>query len=76
MPSVALIVSWLAYAFIFIGYYRLQKKQRDGWPWTALGSLCLIIFGLSTPDALGIAVGNTAFVIVSIFGYFNWKAST
>lgn len=67
-------VSWAAYVFIFIGYYRLQKKQRDGWTWTALGSLCLIIFGIYTPDALGIAVGNTAFVIVAIVGYFSWKA--
>ena len=76
MSNIPLIVSWLAYVFIFMGYYRLQKKRRDGWTWTALGSLCLIIFGLSTPDALGIAAGNTVFVVVAIAGYIKWETMT
>lgn len=67
------LLDWPAYAFILLGYFRLIKKKRDGWAWTAIGSTCLVAFGLSTPNALGVAAGNAVFLVIATIGYVKWS---
>jgi len=67
-------LDYLAMIVILLGYFRMSTLKIDGWIWTCLGSILLVIFGmLIVPDAMGVAIGNVIFTIVTIRGYFKWR---
>ncbi|MCK4815419.1 hypothetical protein KA005_06590 [bacterium] len=46
----------------------------DGWVWTCLGSILLVIFGtLIVSSATGIAVGNAVFIWLTVRGFIKWR---
>ena len=70
-------LDWFAMAALLVGYFRMSTFKIDGWVWTCTGSILLVIFGtVVVPSAMGVAVGNLAFVGVTISGYFKWRKSS
>lgn len=46
----------------------------DGWLWTCLGSILLVIFGIwIVPSAMGVAVGNAVFAGLTVRGFIKWR---
>ncbi|MEA3339037.1 MAG: hypothetical protein U9R15_03640, partial [Chloroflexota bacterium] len=69
-------LDWLAMVVVLLGYFRMSAFKIDGWIWTCLGSLLLVIFGiLVVPSAMGVAIGNLIFIGVTIRGYIKWSKS-
>lgn len=67
-------LDYIALAFILLGYFRIGAFKIDGWLWTCLGSLSLVIFGtLIVPAAMGVAIGNAIFVVITIRGFLKWR---
>ena len=67
-------LDYIAMAFIILGYFRMGALKIDGWLWTCLGSILLVIFGtLIVSSATGIALGNAIFVILTIRGFIKWR---
>jgi len=69
-------LDYVAMAFILLGYFRIGALRIDGWLWTCLGSILLVIFGIwIVPSAMGIAVGNAIFVGLTVRGFIKWRRS-
>lgn len=69
-------LDYIAMAFILLGYFRIGTLKIDGWLWTCLGSILLVIFGIwIVPSAMGVAVGNAIFVGLTIRGFIKWRRS-
>ena len=69
-------LAYVAMAFIILGYFRMGALKIDGWLWTCLGSILLVIFGIwIVPSAMGIAVGNAIFVGLTVRGFIKWRGS-
>ena len=67
-------LDYLAMASLLVGYFRMSNFKIDGWLWTCLGSILLVIFGsVIVPDAMGVAIGNAAFVAITIMGFIKWR---
>lgn len=67
-------LDYIAMAFILLGYFRMGALKIDGWLWTCIGSILLVIFGtLIVPGATGVAMGNAAFVWLTIRGFIKWR---
>jgi len=65
---------YVAMVFILLGYFRMGAFKIDGWLWTCLGSILLVIFGtLIASNAMGVAVGNAIFVVITIRGFIKWR---
>ncbi|MEA3421006.1 MAG: hypothetical protein U9Q97_04955 [Acidobacteriota bacterium] len=48
----------------------------DGWIWTCLGSMLLVIFGIFiVPEAKGVAIGNIIFIVLTVRGFIKWRKS-
>lgn len=70
------MLDYIAMAFIILGYFRMGALKVDGWLWTCLGSILLVIFGIwIVPGATGVAIGNAIFVGLTIRGFINWRRS-
>ena len=66
-------LDYVAMAFILLGYFRMGAHKIDGWLWTGLGGILLVIFGtLITPAAMGIAIGNAIYVGLTVRGFIKW----
>ena len=68
-------LDYLAMAVVLLGYFRMSAFKVDGWLWTCLGSILLVIFGLCNTTALGVAIGNAIFVWITIRGFLKWRTS-
>jgi Na+/H+ antiporter NhaD/arsenite permease-like protein len=69
-------LDYIAMAFIILGYFRMGTLKTDGWIWTCLGSILLVIFGLFiVPDAKGVAIGNMVFIYLTARGFIKWRKS-
>lgn len=67
-------LDYIAMAFIILGYFRMGTFKIDGWAWTCLGSVLLVIFGtLIVPSATGVAAGNAVFIWLTIRGFIKWR---
>ncbi|KKM78978.1 hypothetical protein LCGC14_1354610 [marine sediment metagenome] len=56
-------LDYVAMALILLGYFRMSAFKVDGWVWTCLGSMLLVIFGtLIVPNAMGVAIGNAIYI--------------
>lgn len=67
-------LDYVAMVSLLIGYFRMGALKIDGWIWTCLGSVLLVIFGtLIVPAATGVAVGNTIFIGLTIYGFIKWR---
>ncbi|KKL78055.1 hypothetical protein LCGC14_2028690 [marine sediment metagenome] len=67
-------LDYVAMAVILLGYFRMSALKVDGWVWTCLGSMLLVIFGtLVVPSAMGVAIGNAIFIVVTIRGFIKWR---
>lgn len=67
-------LDYVAMALILLGYFRMSAFKVDGWVWTCLGSMLLVIFGtLIVPNAMGVAIGNAIFIVVTIRGFIKWR---
>ncbi len=67
-------LDYVAMASLLLGYFRMSIFKIDGWLWTCLGSILLVLFGtLVNPGAMGVAIGNAIFVGVTIRGYLKWR---
>lgn len=67
-------LDYFAMSLLLVGYFRMSNFHRDGWLFTMAGSLALIIFGgWIESSALGIAIGNVIFLIITTRGYLKWK---
>lgn len=67
-------LDYLAMAFLLLGYFRMGTFKIDGWIWTCLGSILLVIFGIFiVSSAMGVAIGNAIFVFLTIRGYIKWR---
>jgi len=71
---ILLHLDFIAMVFVILGYFRMGSLKIDGWLWTCLGGILLVIFGIwIVPDAIGIAIGNAIFVVLMIRGFINWR---
>ena len=69
-------LDYLAMAFLLLGYFRMSAFKIDAWIWSCLGSILLVIFGVYiVPDAMGVAIGNAVFAVITIIGFFKWRKS-
>lgn len=69
-------LDYIALGFVLLGYFRMGAFKIDGWLWTCLGSVLLVIFGTCIcPGAMGVAVGNALFVGITIRGFIKWRRS-
>jgi hypothetical protein len=67
-------LDYIAMALIILGYFRMGTFKIDGWVWTCLGSMLLVIFGtLIVPSATGVAAGNAVFIWLTIRGFIKWR---
>lgn len=67
-------LDYIAMAFIILGYFRTGALKIDGWLWTCIGSILLVIFGIwIIPNATGVAVGNAIFASLAVRGFINWR---
>ncbi len=67
-------LDYVAMALILLGYFRMSAFKVDGWVWTCLGRMLLVIFGtLIVPNAMGVAIGNAIFIVVTIRGFIKWR---
>jgi len=67
-------LDYVAMASLLLGYFRMSYFKIDGWLWTCLGSILLVIFGIFiVPAARGVAIGNMAFIITTIIGFCKWR---
>lgn len=67
-------LDYIAMIFIILGYFRMGTFKVDGWVWTCLGSILLVIFGtLIVSSATGIAVGNAVFIWLTVRGFIKWR---
>lgn len=66
-------LDYIAMAFILLGYFRMGTLKIDGWLWTCLGGMLLVIFGI--PHAMGLVIGNAIFVGLTIRGFIKWRRS-
>lgn len=69
-------LDYIAMFFLLLGYIRMGTFKVDGWVWTGLGSVLLVIFGIFiVPAAFGVAIGNAIFIILTIRGFIKWRKS-
>lgn len=69
-------LDYIAMAVVLLGYFRMGTFKVDGWIWTCLGSILLVIFGIFiVPGAMGVAIGNAIFVGLTIRGFIKWRRS-
>ncbi len=67
-------LDYIAMASVLLGYSRMADHKVDGWIYTGIGSVLLVIFGIFiAPNAMGVAIGNIPFVVIAIRGYLKWK---
>jgi len=66
-------LDYVAMAAIVLGYFRMAAFKIDGWLWTLLGSILLVIFGAVDVRAPGVAIGNTIFIYLTIRGFIKWR---
>lgn len=67
-------LDYIALAFILLGYFRMGALKIDGWLWTCLGSILLVVFGtLIVPSAMGVAMGNVVFLVLTVRGFLKWR---
>ena len=67
-------LDYVAMIFILLGYFRMGTFKIDGWLWSCLGSLLLVIFGIFiVPSAMGVAIGNAIFMGLIIRGFIKWR---
>ncbi len=64
-------LDYVAMALILLGYFRMGAHKIDGWLWTGLGGILLVIFGI--PNALGLAIGNAIYVGLTVMGFIKWR---
>jgi hypothetical protein len=65
-------LDWIGMIFLYISYFRTAQLKIDNWFWTAMGCLCLTVFGFSR-GAYGLAIGEGFFILIAYFGYVSWK---
>ncbi len=69
-------LDYIAMIFVLLGYFRMSAFKIDGWIWTCLGSILLVIFGIwINPGAMGVAIGNMIFIGVTIRGFIKWRTN-
>ena len=67
-------LDYIAMVSLLVGYFRMGNFKIDGWLWTCLGSILLVIFGTCiAPNAMGVAIGNMIFVGLTIMGFIKWR---
>ena len=67
-------LDYIAVALVLFGYLRIGGLKIDGWLWTCLGSILLVIFGIFiVPSAMGVAIGNAVFAGLAIRGFIKWR---
>lgn len=65
-------VDWLAIGMSLYSVYMLGNKNRWGFILFAASNVLWIFLGLTWMSSIGMAVGNFAFMIINIRGFFRW----
>lgn len=63
-------LDWIGYILFLIGMHRIGNNKIDGWFYEFVGSVMLIVLGLSIHKN-GIVVFNILFALVAIVSYFK-----
>ena len=67
---------WLAVGLSLMAVYLLGNRVRAGFLVFVSANVLWILLGAFWMNSLGIAVGNTAFLIMNLRGYSRWVAPT
>ncbi|MBT30243.1 MAG: hypothetical protein CMO01_11335 [Thalassobius sp.] len=69
-------LDWLAMALNLFAVYLLSKGNKFGFVSFAIANLIWITLGFTLINSLGIGLGNAAFLVMNIRGYFSWNHKT
>jgi fatty-acid desaturase len=65
---------WAAMALSLTAVYLLGNQARIGFLVFALANVVWVFLGTFWMNSLGIAIGNTAFLVMNLRGYLRWTA--
>lgn len=65
-------LDWLGMALSLMAVYQLGNKKRIGFLTFILGNAVWVYLGLFPMNSLGVAVGNSVFLVMNARGYLKW----
>jgi hypothetical protein len=66
-------LDWLAMILSLVAVYLLGNKNRLGFISFSIANTVWIFLGVFLMNSLGIAIGNSVFLVMNIRGFISWN---